>query len=92
MKARRSALKDLSDVVGDANDLSEFVAAMDAEELFAPSTRETLKHRCIARRAELHRQARPLGERLFAEPPDDLVARVGSYWEATREYEADTGG
>ncbi len=39
------------------------------------------------RRAELHRRSRPLGERLFAESPDRLVARFGQYWEATSEYE-----
>jgi hypothetical protein len=28
-----------------------------------------------------------VGERLFAEEPDLLVARMRQYWDATREYE-----
>jgi CHAD domain-containing protein len=87
MKARRAELKDLSDVVGDANDLAEFTMMLDDEELFAPDVRETLERVCMGRRAEYHREARALGERVFAEEPDRLVERIGSYWRAAREYD-----
>jgi len=87
MKARRSELKTLSDVIGDENDLAEFAMTMRDENLFEVDTREVLDRVIEGRRAELHREGRPLGERLFAEEPDRLVARFGRYWEATREYD-----
>jgi CHAD domain-containing protein len=89
MKARRAEVKELSDVIGDANDLSEFVLAMREEDLFTPTVRDALEEVCLGRRAELHRQGRPLGERLFAESPDRLVDRIGAYWRAGREYDPD---
>lgn len=89
MKARRAELKELSDVIGDENDLAEFAAMMHGEELFTPETRETLDAITAAKRAEFHRRGRPLGERLFAEQPDQLVDRIGKYWEASREYDPD---
>jgi hypothetical protein len=87
MKARRSALKDLSDVVGDANDLAEFTMLLADEELFDPAVRESLERVCLGRRAEYHREGRALGERVFTEKPDRLVDRVGTYWRAAHEYD-----
>ncbi len=87
MKARRSELKVLSDVIGDEHDLAVFLDTMHEEELFAPATREILDGVITDRRSQLRRQGRPIGERLFAEPPDTLVARMRQYWDATREYE-----
>jgi len=87
MKARRAELKDLSDVIGYENDLAEFAETMNDEELFAPETRATLEEVITAKRSEYHRRGRPLGERIFAERPDELARRFGSYWEVTREYE-----
>jgi CHAD domain-containing protein len=87
MKARRSELKTLSDVIGDENDLAEFSMMMHDEKLFDEATRATLGERITGRRSELHRQGRALGERLFAEHPDQLVDRIGSYWTATHEYD-----
>jgi CHAD domain-containing protein len=89
MKARRSALKDLSDVVGDANDLAEFTMLLADEELFDPAVRESLERVCLGRRAEYHREGRALGERVFAEKPDQLVDRIGTYWRAAHEYDPD---
>ena len=89
MKSRRAELKELSDVIGYENDLAEFASAMHDEELFAPETRETLDRVITAKRSEFHRRGRPLGERLFAEQPDRLVDRIGSYWQATHEYDPD---
>jgi CHAD domain-containing protein len=89
MKTRRAELKELSDVIGDENDLAEFAMMMHDEDLFAPATREVLDRIIRGRRSELHRRGRPLGERLFAEEPDQLVERFGAYWTATHEYDPD---
>ncbi|WP_276998482.1 CHAD domain-containing protein [Haloquadratum walsbyi] len=87
MKRRRTELKELSDVIGYENDLAEFELMMKDEELFEPETRELLTGLITAKRAEFHRQGRPLGECLFAEDPDRLVDRFGAYWTATHEYD-----
>lgn len=87
MKARRAELKTLSDIIGDENDLAEFAMMMHDEDLFSADTCDVLDAVIRGRRAELHRRGRPLGERLFAEDPDRLVARFGQYWKAAREYE-----
>ena len=87
MKRRRTELKQLSDVIGYENDLAEFELMMKDEELFEPETRELLTGLITAKRAEFHRQGRPLGECLFAEDPDRLVDRFGAYWTATHEYD-----
>jgi len=87
MKRRRTELKELSDVIGYENDLAEFELMMKDEELFEPETRELLTGLITAKRAEFHRQGRPLGECLFAEDPDRLVDRFRAYWTATHEYD-----
>lgn len=89
MKERRAQLHTLSDVIGDENDLAEFAMLMRDESLFEPTVRATFDEVITGQRAELHRRGRPLGARLFAEPPDRLVDRLGSYWEATHEYDPD---
>jgi CHAD domain-containing protein len=86
MKARRGALKTLSDLIGDEHDLAVFLAVMDEEALFDAETRADLAQVITARRGELQRAGRPVGERLFAEQPDRLVARFRQYWDATHEY------
>jgi CHAD domain-containing protein len=88
MKARRSELKTLSDLIGDEHDLAVFLETMSKEELFDPTTRESLEQVIMARRSELQRKGRPVGERLFAEEPDELVERIRAYWMATQQYEA----
>jgi hypothetical protein len=87
MKARRSELKTLSDLIGDEHDLAVFQRTIEREELFAPETRETLERVIAGRRSELQRRGRPVGERLFTEEPDRLVSRIRAYWTATQQYE-----
>jgi CHAD domain-containing protein len=89
MKARRNQLKELSDLTGDEHDMAVFVETMHDEELFDAGTRDVLETAIADRRAGLRRAARPIGERLFVESPDDLVARIEGYWHATVEYDAD---
>ena len=59
---------------------------MHDEALFIPETMDTLDRVFTGRRAELQRKGRPIGEHLFAEEPDTLVARMRHYWDATQEY------
>jgi CHAD domain-containing protein len=87
MKARRSELKTLSDLIGDEHDLAVFLETMESEELFDSATRESLEQVIMARRSELQREGRPIGERLFTEEPDELVERIRAYWMATQQYE-----
>lgn len=87
MKARRSELKELSDITGDEHDLAVFVETLDEEELFDNDVREALNDVIAARRGDLRRRARPLGERLFEEDPDALVDRFEGYWTAARRYD-----
>ncbi|MFB6360260.1 MAG: CHAD domain-containing protein [Halobacteriales archaeon] len=87
MKARRAELKTLSDLIGDEHDLAVFLETMQAETLFDSDTRRTLYLGIMGRRAKLQRQGRPIGEQLFAESPEALVARIRKYWTAAREYE-----
>ena len=89
MKSRRAELKELSDIIGYENDLAEFSISMHDTDLFSAETREALDEVITAKRSEFHRRGRPLGERLFAEQPDQLVGRIGTYWEATHEYDPD---
>jgi len=91
MAARRTELQTLAESIGDETDLAEFATAMHDEELFDHATRETLSHVIEGRRARLQRRARPLGERLFAETPDQIVARFEQYWNAAQEIEHDAG-
>ncbi|MFB6293886.1 MAG: CHAD domain-containing protein [Halonotius sp.] len=87
MKARRAELNTLSDVIGDENDLAEFAMMMNDEDLFDAETGQLIDRIIRGRRSALHREGRPLGERLFAETPEQLIDRFGQYWEATREYD-----
>lgn len=87
MTARRSQLKDLSDITGDEHDLAVFGETMRDEELFDAETRAVLETVITTRRSELRREAHPVGGRLFVEEPAVLVERIRGYWDATREYE-----
>jgi CHAD domain-containing protein len=87
MKARRGECKTLSDRIGDEHDLAVFLETMAEEAPFDTGSHETLRAVITGRRAELRRAGRPVGERLFAEGPDRLVARMRGYWDTTREFE-----
>src|SRR6185436_16558116 len=50
------------------------------ESPIAPPDLATLTERCRTCQADLRAQARPRGERLFAERADDLKERVALYW------------
>ncbi len=87
LKAQRSQLHDLSDLLGDDHDL-----AVLREDLLTEPERyggeETVAQVCALldrRRAELQAHARTLGERCFAESPKRFVARMGAYWQVAQD-------
>ncbi len=84
--ARREELKRLSDYLGDDHDLAVLRQTLQAEqERFADLPMVTdLLALIDARQAELKAWARPLGERLFAEKPKQLVSRLKAIRRAWR--------
>ena len=75
---------DLSDYLGDAHDLAELRARIEAEPSLCPdeAERELLLGLADRRRSELEAAAHPLGRRIYAEAPEDFVRRMGGYWQA----------
>lgn len=82
LENRADQLKKVADALGDDHDLAVMTQLMQADpELFGmPENRQELQACIEARRAQLQRQARRLGSRLYAETPKALVARIGAYW------------
>jgi hypothetical protein len=83
IEARQSELDRLATLLGHEHDLTVF-----CETLFAEASRddvvenvEALLELAQRRRIELQYQARPLGERVFAEKPKQFARRWQRYWE-----------
>jgi CHAD domain-containing protein len=88
LHARRQELKHLSDLLGDDHDLAVFMTVIQNEGLSTkPKTREELSKLIEKRRSQLQAQSFSLAERMFAEPKDDFVRRIGSYWKVWRGKE-----
>jgi CHAD domain-containing protein len=82
MKARRSQLHELTDLLGDDHDL-----AVLRQDLLAETERyggeDAVATVCALldrRRAELQADAQLLGQRCFAEPTGRFVDRIDAYW------------
>ena len=78
------SVHDLSDLIGESNDLSELRIALEEDpnlEAEEPE-RELLLALVDRRREELRESTRPLGQRIYREKPGEFVARVRDYWEA----------
>ncbi len=86
MQTRRSALKALSELVGDDHDLAVLRATLAAEpELFgAAATRRRIDSLAIQRQQALRGEAQALGRRLYAERPAAHLERLQAYWKAWR--------
>ncbi len=86
LKPATDALHDLSDVLGEAHDLSEVARTVRGfDPPFANGAAgELLAELVSGRCAALYGRARPLGERLYAEEPQAFVDRLESYWRAWR--------
>ena len=82
MSARAGEAKELSRLLGEDHDYSvllAFVGKLDGSPI-GPADLATLTERCRSCQADLRAQARPRGERLFAERAGDLQERVTLYW------------
>lgn len=84
MKKWRNQAKQLSDLQGDEHDLAVLGDAICEDiRAFGGTTKAKRLLRHIADcRAEMHDDARPLGERLYAEKPGAIRKRLGAYWHA----------
>ena len=82
MSARAGEAKELSRLLGEEHDYSVLLAfAGDkAAACLEPRDLAALSESCRASQGELRAAARPRGERLFAERPEDLRAHVELYW------------
>lgn len=86
VRARKRALHDLSDLLGDDNDLWELRVLLHAEpdRFGGRETVATVTAALDRLRADLQARAFPLGRKLTAESTDALVARFGAIWAAWR--------
>ena len=86
MKKYYSEVKELSDILGDDHDLAVFRQTLldNPQEFGGKRDIQALVGLIDRRRAQLQAQARPLGERIYAEKPKRLARRLGCYWEAWR--------
>ena len=82
MQLRSDSLKALADLLGDDHDLAMMTELMQAQPaLFGDDTlRERLGTAVAERRSELQSAALKLGEEIYAEAPNELVARWQRYW------------
>lgn len=87
MKARRDEADRLADLLGNAHDLSVFqkTLAGEADSFGNLETTEAILGLAYQRRESLRGEAKPLGERLFAEKPGHLGGSWGTYWETWPE-------
>lgn len=87
IKGFASAIDDLGETLGGAHDLAELGKRVrDDHSLTSGKRRRELLTALIERRRrDLQQQARAKGLRVYAEPTDRLVERLGVYWEAWRD-------
>ncbi len=86
---QRSIVTDLAflaEALGAEHDLAELHRLLDEEPEMLPdeSPRHVLQGLLLSNRIRLQRAARPVGARLYSEPPRDFVTRLGGYWEVWR--------
>jgi len=86
MEVHVGAADRLSDLLGDDHDLAVLRSTvLDDPEAFGTETDvQAFVALLDRRRAELQAEARPLGERLFAERPKQLARRLRRYWKTWR--------
>lgn len=84
MRLRNQSLKRLADMLGDDHDLAMMSHLMQTQPaLFGDETlHERIAQAIAQRRNELQKAAFELGEKLYRESPELLVARWQRYWQA----------
>lgn len=81
LKPRSEALRDLTQTLGDANDLALLVETLnDADCPLDASARKAFAHLCDARRKELRADAIAQGAALFEESPKAFAERMKDLW------------
>lgn len=77
-------LHTLTDLLGDAHDLVVLDDALEALDDVDRAERLAVRGLADTRRRRLEDEARPLGAKLYADPPPVLVERIGTWWRAAR--------
>jgi hypothetical protein len=81
-----SSIDDLGETLGEAHDLAELRRLINYDHALVSGKRrrELLTSLIEQRRQDSHQQARAKGVRVYAEPTDRFVERIGVYWAAWR--------
>jgi len=85
LETRAELQHDLADLLGEANDFTDLVELLrEHGDTLLPDVRaqDAVVGLATRRRREYWLRARPLGARLYADAPDDFVARLATYREA----------
>jgi hypothetical protein len=90
VQARRREARRLAALLGDDHDLAVLAGFLreEGDGFESERTRQALLGLIDRRRGELQALARPLGARLYAEPPGALADRFGAYWDAWHDEAA----
>jgi CHAD domain-containing protein len=90
LSARAEEAKEVSRLLGEDHDYAVLAtfAGGEAGPSLEPPDRAALAELCRTCQSELRAEARPRGERLFAERARDLEARVALYWTSARSLAA----
>ncbi len=87
MQTRRDAAESLSELLGDDHDLIVLREKLCGETIKLDGQKDRVAKILAmidARRLELQATARPLGKRLYAEKPSELIDRLHAYWKVWR--------
>ena len=80
-----AAIDDLGETLGADHDLAELARLVTHDGTIGKRKRELVTALIAQRRLDLQNQARTKGMRVYAEPTDRFVERLGVYWEAWRD-------
>jgi CHAD domain-containing protein len=80
--AWRERLHDLTDLLGEGNDLTELTRAGEPLAAAGADAEEVIRALAEHRRAELWEEARDLGEDLYGDPADEMTGRLAKVWKA----------
>ena len=84
MNAWRHSLHDLTDLLGDGNDLTELGRAGEPLDTAGDEARRVVLSLIERRRRDPWADARELGEMHFVDPAKTVVARLGAVWQSAR--------